>query len=141
MTTGLCNGGILLVRNRETGKKLIEKKIEGDAVRAARATDEIEILKQLRNGRYITELISSYIDSDLRYASLWLEYCELGNLDDLIRRHAPERDPVYERFLWKVFQQIAEAVRYCHYGNGSGRWHKIVHRDIKQVQLPIPAYR
>jgi NIMA (never in mitosis gene a)-related kinase len=66
--------------------------------------------------------------------SIWLEYCDAGDFHDLIGRHIHAMTPIGERFIWKVFYQIASALKFCHGGPGgrrSWRWNTTVHRDLK----------
>lgn len=67
-------------------------------------------------------------------ASIWFEYCDGGDMGHLIEKHAKARTPIPEVFLWKVFVQIAEALKYCHYGPAGGtdgRWNIWLHCDMK----------
>ena len=96
--------------------------------------------------------IINYIDAYLprapsnKSASLYLEYCELGTLDDLIKKYAEHnkrypgaRAHIPEPFIWHVLESMASALQYIHHGIGpDGKqveldkvWPCIVHRDIK----------
>ena len=58
-----------------------------------------------------------------------MEYCENGDMAQLIKKCKQEKDYVAEDVIWKIFMQIILALRECHdqrQGNG-----KILHRDIK----------
>ena len=79
-------------------------------------------------------------------ASLYLEYCELGTLHDLIKKYVEhnkrnlrEQAHMPEPFIWHVLESMASALQYIHHGIGSdGKqvelarvWPCIVHHDIK----------
>jgi hypothetical protein len=96
---------------------------------------------------YIHQLIEGKQDPQGRWATIWFEYIEhgtypwkfsseesnmyVGTLKGLIERHADEGLQIFERFCWKVFWQIAMAMRYCHHSDGEVRgWHPIIHRNL-----------
>lgn len=57
-----------------------------------------------------------------------MEYCENGDMAQLIKKCKNEKDYVAEDVIWKIFMQIILALRECHENKECG---KILHRDIK----------
>jgi NIMA (never in mitosis gene a)-related kinase 2 len=62
-----------------------------------------------------------------------MEYCENGDLAQLIRRLRRDKDFVQEDVVWKIFMQILLALRECHYRFGPGM--KVLHRDLKPSNI------
>ena len=58
-----------------------------------------------------------------------MEYCENGDMAQLIKKCKADRDFVAEDVIWKIFMQILLALRECHYRSIKGS--KILHRDLK----------
>jgi NIMA (never in mitosis gene a)-related kinase 2 len=57
-----------------------------------------------------------------------MEYCENGDMAQLIKKCKNENDYVAEDVIWKIFMQIIMALKDCHHNKEHG---KIIHRDIK----------
>lgn len=74
----------------------------------------------------IIRLEGAYFSQTKRTGSLFLEYCNGGSLFDLIRRHAQQRRPISELYVWYIFHQIALALEYLHSGA-----QQVLHLDIK----------
>ena len=60
-----------------------------------------------------------------------MEYCENGDMAQLIKKCKAEKDYVAEDVIWKIFLQIVLALRECH----NRKEGKILHRDIKPGNL------
>ena len=58
-----------------------------------------------------------------------MEYCENGDMSQLIKKCKAEKDFVAEDVIWKIFMQILLALRECHSRAIQGS--KILHRDLK----------
>lgn len=56
-----------------------------------------------------------------------MEYCENGDMAQLIKKCKAENDQVAEDVIWKIFMQIMLALRECHNKKDG----IIIHRDIK----------
>ena len=83
---------------------------------------EMSILKQL-NHPYIIKLYNYDIIDDIIFWSL-NDYCNLGSLDLLIKRHIMCSNVLRLRF----FEQVIEALSYIHEK-------EIIHRDIKPANI------
>ena len=70
---------------------------------------------------------------------LYFEHCEGGDLDSYI----DTKVLVPEKWIWKVFVQLAEALAYMHYGlsqlhpnrDPPKAWPRVIHRDIKPANV------
>ena len=58
-----------------------------------------------------------------------MEYCENGDMAQLIKKCKSAKDFVSEDVIWKIFMKILLALRECHYRIIKGS--KILHRDLK----------
>jgi serine/threonine protein kinase len=152
---GGCNVGVLLVRSKRSGKTYIEKRMKPRDIDKGRAERELRALIQCKGFPSIVR-IREYDLNHSRdgYGSLFMQYCELGSLDGMIKQYGT-RDKYLsdEGFLWKVFWDVA--IAFCHMYTGrsdytirkyaaegrriEGRddedWNCIVHRDIKPDNL------
>lgn len=66
-----------------------------------------------------------------------MEYCENGDMAQLIKKCKAERDFVAEDVIWKIFMQILLALRECHYRGIKGS--KVLHRDLKPSNIFFDA--
>lgn len=142
---GGLNEGINIVKSRKSGNSLVQKKLPIDYEDGLR---EILFLNVLKHPNIIT-YIDAYIPLGRSSTgpSLYLEYCELGTLQDLIKTYLMQNDRypkkaqayIPERFIWHVLESMASALLYIHHGQSSDKYHaispknwpSIVHRDIK----------
>ncbi|KAH7087691.1 kinase-like domain-containing protein [Paraphoma chrysanthemicola] len=145
---GGCNAGIYLVRGL-SGTKYIEKRVDTDAIRKLYANREIEALIRLNGFPNIIRLRGYNIDySRTGYGSIYMQHCELGSLDNLIKRFATRDARLSdEGFLWKVLWDASLAL--CHMFSGVSQrdiiarindgkdirpnkgWNGTLHRDLK----------
>ncbi len=56
-----------------------------------------------------------------------MEYCEGGDMGQLIKKCRREKDFIAEDVIWKIFMQIAQALNECHHRPEG----KVLHRDLK----------
>ncbi|TKA75955.1 hypothetical protein B0A49_01917 [Cryomyces minteri] len=72
---------------------------------------------------------------------LFLEYCDVGDLQSVISRFARTRDRIPSAFINHVFIQLSEAVAFLHTGWDRQRrthydhWTALLHRDIKPMNI------
>lgn len=143
--SGNLNHGIFLVKRIKNGEVCVQKRIP--ATNQA-LLNEIRILQDLYHPN-ICEYIDGFISDDdpppLR-ASLYMEYCDLGSLELLLKKYrkhqksAQVRSYIPESFIWKTFLELSSALQYLHHGikaEGSlvprepPAWRRVLHRDIK----------
>ena len=129
---GGCNAGILVVRQRASGKRCVEKRFVPEHVRAGLARHEITVLLRMDH-KNIVKIVDYYIGPRTTTASMFLEYCNAGSIGTLIVAHAQSRTHIRETMVRNLFRQICKALEYCHCGPGNVRrnWTPIIHNDIK----------
>ena len=59
-----------------------------------------------------------------------MEYCENGDMAQLIKKCRAEKDFVAEDVIWKIFMQVLLALGECH-SKRDDKLHVILHRDLK----------
>lgn len=160
---GALNNGVLLVRNRQSGKLRVQKCIptQSSKVDSSMLQREILMLQVLRHQNVVGYVDACITDGVPRQMSLYMEYCDLGSLQKLIKRYlqndeyipaelccgcqqqSPSRVSAPESFVWHVLHSLASALQYLHYGiggndhrdppepKGPSEWPPILHRDIK----------
>lgn len=65
-----------------------------------------------------------------------MEYCQGGDMAQLIKKCKLEKDHIAEDVIWKIFMQIIQALRHCHENKEHG---KILHRDMKPGNVFMDA--
>jgi len=60
-----------------------------------------------------------------------MEYCEGGDMGNLLKKCKKEKDYIAEDVIWKIFTQIVLALNECHNRKGN----KVLHRDIKPANI------
>ena len=63
-----------------------------------------------------------------------MEYCENGDMAQLIKKCRAEKDFVAEDVIWKIFMQVLLALNECHTPR-EDKQHVILHRDLKPGNL------
>lgn len=60
-----------------------------------------------------------------------MEYCEKGDLKQLIQKHLKSKEPIEENVIWKLLTEITLALRACHYHKDN----RVIHRDLKPANI------
>lgn len=159
---GALNQGILVVEKKEgsrAGKRYVLKRIAFDPREGRILLREIEILHVLKHPNIIKFIDGCIPRGPRGVAELFVEYCDRGNLQDLLNKYIEyneeyeEYDHPYEyipeSFVWHVFRSLASAMAYLHFGvshddldNPPTRnrdWPYIVHRDIKPENILLKS--
>lgn len=63
-----------------------------------------------------------------------IEYCENGDLSQIIDRHLQQKKFISEKFIWQVLRQIASSLMACH-----NRQERILHRDLKPANILLTS--
>ena len=150
---GGMNSGIYLVKHKKTKKLYIEKRIDPHHIKNGCAAREVSAMIQFHSYPYIIRYKSHDLDyRKLGYGSIFMQRCELGSLEDLIRRYQAKKEYLAdEGFLWKVLFDGSLAICYMNTGAdvktarrraGKGQnvklvagWNPRIHRDIKPGNL------
>lgn len=138
---GAYNAGVLIVERRHDRLRCIEKRLKPEEVVAGHARFEITVLRDLRHPN-VVKYVDAYLDEDPRrpLATLYMEYCELGTLEDLLDKYFQRRQRVPEGVVWYIFLQLTQALGYCQLGIRNvlnseqipqPSWVGVVHRDMK----------
>ncbi|XP_059150606.1 serine/threonine-protein kinase Nek4-like [Physella acuta] len=122
-----AHGAVYLVKHTETNRLLAMKKIEVDERKKTRTKEavlkEASILSQLRHPHIIL-FHESFLDPTLDNVCIILDYCDGGNMSELIQQAAQTCRVFTERQIMQWFIQIVMAVQYIHSKH-------ILHRDLK----------
>jgi len=92
--------------------------------------NEVNILRELKN-QNIVRYYDRIIDKKNSKIYIIMEYCEGGDLSQLIKRLKKKKESISEDVIWKIFTQVILAIHYIH-NFKSG---KILHRDIKPSNI------
>jgi serine/threonine protein kinase len=139
LKTGGMSDAILLVRDRGHGKLFIAKRVSASGSHHERAAAELRTLNCIRRGQNLNYMAEHFWNPSRNNLTLILEYCDAGNLDDMIQLCRRRGQRIGEGFLWHVMLGIANALAYLHWGiadaaGGSQpvrNWNTICHLDIK----------
>ena len=118
-------GQVYLVKHIKIEKERAMKVIPIKSKNAEEKTDEeIELLKNLDHPN-IVKLFEYFCDDEKYY--LITEYCEGGDLFNLIRSKRVFSEPSAAYIMYQIFR----ALIYCHYT------HHLIHRDIKPENIVV----
>ncbi|KAL8872368.1 MAG: hypothetical protein Q9174_001996, partial [Haloplaca sp. 1 TL-2023] len=136
------NAGVYIVRSRRSGTKYVEKKYKAeDILNQNTAREEMNLMRNLRHPN-IVKYITGFIEFSDPYnptASMYMEFCDRGNLWDFLEERYKHRQMMKEEWLWDLYMQLVNAVAYCQTGTpdacegleGPETWVGVLHRDIK----------
>lgn len=140
VSEGQFNEGVYQVQHRSTGEICIEKRLKTSEIREGRAQKEIILLRSIKH-RNVSDYIHAFCtgrESHDPQASIFMDFCDLGSLNDVLENHAKHHKGIGEGFVWSAFKQLTNAIGYIQYGiedtvQGGHRdykWRMILHRDI-----------
>jgi serine/threonine protein kinase len=139
---GGMNGGVFVVVVKNTlGPPFIEKRFKPTDVSFCKK--EIEVMHKLRHpslATYVNGFILERTPETLSQASVYIEFCNAGSMEDMIKTYRERSLKVPEGFIWHALLGLADALAYLfdgvsHLHNKNARpdpkWRPILHRDIK----------
>ena len=91
---------------------------------------EVNILRELKH-QNIVRYYDRIIDKKQSKIYIIMEYCEGGDLSQLIKRLKKKNEKIPEEVIWKILSQVILAVNYIHTFKSG----KILHRDIKPSNI------
>ena len=87
---------------------------------------EVNILKELHHPN-IVQYYDRIIDKKNKKIFIIMEYCEGGDIGNIIKKLKKTKEYFPEELIWKFFIQVLMALKTCH----NHKEGKILHRDIK----------
>jgi NIMA (never in mitosis gene a)-related kinase len=87
---------------------------------------EVNILKELHHPN-IVQYYDRIIDKKNKKIFIIMEYCEGGDIGNVIKKLKKTKEYFPEELIWKFFIQVLMALKTCH----NHKEGKILHRDIK----------
>ena len=135
---GGLNAGIAKVRTKDDplGRVFIEKRFNKEEILYKIAQKEMALLYQVGDHPFITRMVDHFVDERTNKASIYMEFCDMGSLNDVIEE-VMRGQRVNEHKVWQWLIQSMEALVYCHRGHEPNNeravmnWARIYHRDIK----------
>ena len=116
--------------NNETGETIAMKVIAKSILKDQRDIDhlqrELDTITYLKHDNIVS--LKDFF-SDPSYFYLVLDYCQGGNLMDILCSSQKMREPI----IANIFHQLASAVQFCHR-------HDVVHRDLKPQNILITKF-
>ena len=140
-TNGAQNDGLAIVHERKfPWDKLVEKRFTQRHIDGGGAGQEVRNIMLARGSLNIVHALHDCNPPHKDSRSIVLEYCDLGNLEQCIKRILEEikRKPktlvrwLDQKFIKELFLDVAKGVKYCHA-------HGIVHRDIKPANILLQS--
>ncbi|KAL8766904.1 MAG: hypothetical protein Q9209_006452 [Squamulea sp. 1 TL-2023] len=143
---GNFNAGVFVVKRKSTGEICVEKRYKPKDIKLGTAEFEMRLLRKYRH-KNIVKYLGGFIDQKSYHqpvASVYLEHCDLGNLDEAFNACVMRGKPFPEKAVWDVFVQLVNAVAFLQYGVRDAcfrpeppvpKWTGVIHRDIKPANV------
>lgn len=134
-----CFGKVSKIRRKETGEILVWKEIDySDISEKERKLiiTEVNIMRTIEDS-HIVQYDSRVVDQDKKKIYIVMEYCEKGDLKQLLEKHKKSGEPIKEEYIWEVMTQMLLALDTCH----NNPMKKIIHRDLKPGNIFIDGRR
>lgn len=141
------------VQSRQTGEILVRKEINYRSLSSKEVNQiasEFLILKTLKHPNIVQVSHSEENQKD-KLLYMYMEYCDGGDLSDVIKNFKQNNQRIPETLIWQVFTQLLLALYRCHNGadispvnqiftstpndnqqsSASSNHNVVIHRDIK----------
>jgi serine/threonine protein kinase len=99
---------------------------------------EISLLRQLGDWPGVVKMVDHFVDERRGKASVYMEYCDVGDFSTIIQGVRKGNKPVHERKIWQWFISLMDTLVYMHRGPEPEDdrkvmlyWNCVYHRDIK----------
>lgn len=148
-------GTVRKVREKSTGAVYVRKEIEYTSMNTQERNQlisELRILRELNHPNIVKYYKHDHI-SESKCIHIYMEYCEGGDLAQVIKNFKKNKEQVPEEFVWQVLIQTLLALHRCHYGVDAKKVNLftqntekepsinhdtvIIHRDIKPDNIFI----
>ena len=130
-------GAVTKIRRKSDNKLLVWKEICYGRMKEKekqQLVSEVNILREFRHP-HIVKYYDRIVDKPACKIFIVMEFCEKGDLGQLIKKHKRENNLMHEEMIWKIFIQILNALHACH-NRSAG---KILHRDIKPGNILLDS--
>ena len=127
-------GSVMLATRKKDGKNVAIKEIDYsnmDRKKKKMLVNEVNALKALNN-KHIVRYFDRIINREQKLMYIVMEYCEQGDLQNLIRETRASRSRIPESQIWQTLMEMCVALKDCHFGKT-----KMIHRDIKPGNIFI----
>lgn len=145
-------GIVRKVKLKSNGQTFVRKEIDYTSMNAQERNQlisELRILRELNHPHIVKYCRHDHIISN-KCIHIYMEYCDGGDLGQVINNFKKNKETVPEEFIWQVFVQTLLALHKCHYGIESKKVNLfsndevepsinsetvIIHRDIKPENI------
>ena len=124
-----CFGIVSKIRRKADGRILVWKELNYGKMsekEKQQLVSEVNILRELWHPN-IVRYYDRIIDKERSRIYIIMEYCEQGDMGQLIKRCKKQKEYIPEEMAWKILAQMSLALFECH-RRKDGR---ILHRDLK----------
>lgn len=126
-------GKISKIIRKSDRKVLVWKELDYDLMsdkEKEQIVTEVNILRELKHPNII-RYYDRIIDKKESKIYIIMEYCEGGDINQLIKRYKKSNEHIPEDIIWKIFTQVLLAIHAIH----NHKEGKILHRDIKPSNI------
>ena len=95
--------------------------------------NEVQILSNTSHA-HIVKYFDTILVREKQKLYIVIEYCENGDLSQIIDRHLQQKRLLSEKFIWQVLRQISSSLMACH-----NRQERILHRDLKPANILLTS--
>lgn len=147
-------GLIKKVQHRKSGRIFVRKEISYRTLtkrEEKQLASEFEILQNLKHPNIVRVYDYEKLPNE-KLLNIYMEYCDGGDVSQLIKRHRESKQYINETLIWQIFTQTLLALYRCHYGSEiepvdilckstqdiqppSGNDQVVIHRDIKPENI------
>ncbi|GMM37493.1 serine/threonine protein kinase [Saccharomycopsis crataegensis] len=111
-------GNVRKVRRISDGRLCVRKEISYihmNPKERSQLIDEFRILGSLNHPNIVEYIYHEHVPED-HMVYLYMEYCDGGDLSQIIKSHKKREEYVPEDLIWSIFTQVIMALYRCHYG-------------------------